>query len=63
MQTAGPIFANPTFLFAALSDSVILGKQVLLISAALEYRAASVALVGITGAVPRSVAMEASINT
>ena len=51
------IFANPTFLFGALSDSAILGKQVFLISPALEYRVASlrarvVALVGITGAVP-----------
>jgi len=62
MQIAGPnlvcaIFANPAFLFAALSDSAILGKQVFLISPALEYRVASlrarvVALVGITGAVP-----------
>jgi hypothetical protein len=54
---ARAISANPTFLFAALSDSAILGKQVFLISPALEYRVASlrarvVALVGITGAVP-----------
>ena len=60
MQTAAlscAIFANPTFLFAALSDSAILDKQVFLISPALEYRVAGlrarvVALVGITGAVP-----------
>ena len=59
MQTAGPSLRNirPTFLFAALSDSAILDKQVFLISPALEYRVAGlrarvVALVGITGAVP-----------